>query len=126
MATSPDAAKVDSASPLWEPSAPANTRTRAWIDHVNEVLDPGADLRTYEDLYLWSIGRRTPSSSAEAPDRTIETKSADKALISSYGSTSMKLFWSTVWEDTGVVGEKGINIDNLVDDHDASALYRDF
>lgn len=63
------------ATPLWRPSSPTTTRTHALLQTVN--LKFSLELKTYEDLWKWSI-----ASPAE--------------------------FWDVVWDETGVVGTKGV------------------
>lgn len=80
-----------SVPPLWSPRDPRTTRTYALLQKINTSLDPGADLQHHSDLYNWSIG--TPG-------------------VSKYNGTTMQLFWSTVWDECGIVGEKGFKCDD--------------
>jgi hypothetical protein len=76
---------------LWSPQHPHATRTHALLEKINMSLDPEADLKHYSDLYNWSIG---------APRTSL------------HNGTTMQLFWSTIWDECGLVGEKGVRHDD--------------
>lgn len=59
---------------LWSPSDPTSTQTYRFLSHINSAYSLA--LKTYADLYNWSISNRGE-------------------------------FWSSVWDFTGVIGEKG-------------------
>src|ERR1700733_14292977 len=75
---------------LWSPPRPHATRTYALLEKIN-TLDPQADLKHYSDLYNWSIG--IPKASK-------------------HDGTTVKLFWSAVWDECEIVGEKGFGPDD--------------
>lgn len=89
------------ATPLWTPPSPHTTRTHAFIQKVNAELDPGANLRGYADLYDWSVGRLGRESQGKGP-------ALELGLEENTRSASPQKFWSAVWDETGVVGEKGV------------------
>lgn len=76
---------------LWSPRHPGATRTHALLETINTSLDPDANLKHYSDLYNWSIG-------------------ASRSSI--HNGTTMQLFWSTIWDECGLVGEKGVGPDD--------------
>lgn len=67
--------RVDDA-PLWTPPNPESTRTYTLLRSVNTRHQLSPPLKTYTDLYQWSIDH-------------------------------VDLFWDAVWDETGIVGEKG-------------------
>ncbi|GJJ07461.1 hypothetical protein Clacol_001663 [Clathrus columnatus] len=64
---------------LWSPSSPASTSTFRFRDVVNKKY--GLSLKTYNDLYTWSV-------------------------------ENISEFWSLIWDETNIVGDKGIHVIN--------------
>lgn len=63
-------------APLWTPPNPSITRTYALLRSINALHHLEPPLKTYADLYQWSIDH-------------------------------VDLFWDAVWDETGIIGEKG-------------------
>jgi acetoacetyl-CoA synthetase len=68
---------------LWQPNTLAveESPTCRFIARVNSQFQLNPTLESYEDLYRWSVDPRTLSS-----------------------------FWSTVWDEVGIIGEKGRHV----------------
>jgi acetoacetyl-CoA synthetase len=63
--------------PVYTPTNVDGTGTFQFLRKINNIY--GTSLKTYSDLYQWSID-------------------------------NIDLFWSSVWDDTGVVGDKGTHV----------------
>lgn len=76
---------------LWTPPHPELTRTHAFREKVNNVINKGANLKDYEDLYHWSVGEHSPSKEAVGS-----------------GADTTRMFWNAIWDESGIVGDKGL------------------
>lgn len=101
------ASATATATPLWVPPSPETTRTHAFIQKVNTEIDPGAKLQGYSDLYAWSVGRLEEVRASRAQG-TGTGEDLEKSKGATRKSDSLQKFWSAVWEEAGVVGEKGV------------------
>ena len=68
---------------LWAPtpSAVAESSTFRLLNVINTKYSPDPPLRSYEDLYRWSVDQKT-----------------------------LGYFWSSVWDEVGVIGQKGDHV----------------
>lgn len=69
--------------------------------YIANEIDPDAKLQGYSDLYAWSVGRLEAHRASRGHDH------GEREAIKR--SDTLQKFWSAVWDDTGVVGEKGVS-----------------
>lgn len=96
------------ATPLWVPPSPETTRTHAFIQKANNEIDPDAKLQGYSDLYAWSVGRLEEHRASQSASRELGVDVDPKENGAVRRSDSLQKFWRAVWDETGVVGEKGV------------------